>query len=252
MAATLLLTACSAEEEPQVATAAVARGDVQEVVEAPGTVQPRASSTVRAPAGGTVATLQVSDGQRVEAGQVLLTIDSPQARDALAQAEEADEQAAGSTSRRSSGSSPAQLAAQQRRARADAGARFDEAERQAAAVADPVAREAALAAVRSSRTQYDLLAAQTQALVEQVGTGLGSVDAAVASLGQAQRVQTRAAVSAARATVDALTVRAPIGGTVSLAATGGAGSGLPAGAEGLLRGSGVELPAGALGGGSAG
>ncbi|WP_432572897.1 efflux RND transporter periplasmic adaptor subunit [Kineococcus sp. SYSU DK005] len=252
VAAVLALAGCSSEEAPVVTTAEVGRGDVQEVVEAPGTVQPRASSTVQAPASGTVATLQVADGQRVEAGQVLATIDSPQARDALAQAEEADEQAAAPGRSSSSGRTPAQLAAQQRRARADAAARFEEAERQAAQLPDPVAREAALAAVRSSRTQYDLLAAQTQALVEQVSAGLGGVDDAVAALGQAQRVQTRAAVTAARATVEALTVRAPIAGTVSLAAAGGASGGLPAGAESLLQQGGLSLPQGALAGAGAG
>ncbi|WP_432488976.1 efflux RND transporter periplasmic adaptor subunit [Kineococcus sp. SYSU DK018] len=253
-AAALLLTGCGGEEEVSaVAVGQVQRGSVQEVVEAPGTVQPRASSTVHAPATGTVATLQVGDGEQVQAGQVLLTIDSPQARDALEQAERADAQAARSGSGSSAGADPEELAAQQRRAAADAQARFAQAEQQAAAVPDPVAREAALAAVRSSRTQYELLAAQTQALVEQVSAGLGDVDDAVAALGQAQRVQTRAAVSAARATVDALTVRAPIAGTVSLAATGAAGGGaLPAGAENLLRGSGVSLPSEALAGAASG
>ncbi|WP_432498021.1 efflux RND transporter periplasmic adaptor subunit [Kineococcus auxinigenes] len=247
--ATLLLAGCGSSEEPAVSTAPVERGSVQEVVEAPGTVQPRASSTVQAPATGTVATLEVTDGQQVQAGQVLMTIDSPQALDALEQAQRADARAADAGSSPSSAADPDELAAQQRRARADAQARFQQAEDQARALPDPVAREAALAAVRSSRTQYELLAAQTQALVEQVGAGLGGVDAAVAALGQTQRVQTRAAVAAARATVDALTVRAPIAGTVSLAATGApAGAALPAGAQSLLQGSGVSLPAGALAG----
>ncbi|WP_432501150.1 efflux RND transporter periplasmic adaptor subunit [Kineococcus arenarius] len=247
--AILLLAGCGSEEEPAVRTAPVERGSVQEVVEAPGTVQPRASSTVQAPATGTVATLEVTDGQQVQAGQVLMTIDSPQAHDALEEAERADARAADAGSGSSAGTDPDELAAQQRRARADAQARFQQAEEQARALPDPVAREAALAAVRSSRTQYELLAAQTQALVEQVGAGLDGVDAAVAALGQAQRVQTRAAVAAARATVEALTVCAPIAGTVSLAATGApAGAALPAGAQSLLQGSGVSLPAGALDG----
>lgn len=249
----LLLAGCSQEEEPTVTTRAVTRGDVQEVVDATGVVQPRASSTVSTPAGGTVATLLVTDGQEVTAGQVLATIDSPSARDNLAQAQQADAEAAESGGGGSSASSASQVARDQRRAKADATARFDEAQRQAETIADPAARQAALAAVQSSRTQYDLLAAQTDALVSQVNNGLGNLDSAVASLGQAQRLQTRAAVSAAQATVDALTVTAPIAGRVSLAATGGgSSSSLPAGAEGLLAQSGVSLPAGALGGGGAG
>nr|WP_276612061.1 HlyD family efflux transporter periplasmic adaptor subunit [Kineococcus vitellinus] len=240
---------CSSEEEPEVTTRAVTRGDVREVVEAPGTVQPRASAVVKAPAAGTVATLQVGDGQDVQAGQVLMTIDSPSAVANLEQARRADAEAADGGPSQSSAVSASQLERQQRRARADAEARFAAAEQQAQAIPDPAAQAAALAAVQSSRTQYQLLSAQTQALVDQVNAGLGNVDAAVASLSQAQRVQTRAAVQAAQATVDALTVVAPIAGKVSLAASGGAGSpALPAGAEQLLAGSGVQLPGGALGG----
>ena len=253
VAVLVVAAGCGSDDEPVTSTAAVARGDVAEVVDAPGTVQPRASAVVKAPAAGTVATLLVADGQQVAAGDVLMTIDSPSAEANLEQAEAADAEAASSASSGSSARSSSQVAAQQRRAAADAQARFAEAEQQAQAIADPAARAAALAAVQSSRTQYQLLSSQTQALVDQVNSGLGNLDSAVESLGQAQRVQTRAAVAAARATVDALTVKAPISGKVSLAATGGAGSpALPAGAEQLLAGSGVQVPQGALGGGDAG
>jgi hypothetical protein len=60
-----------------------------------------------------------------------------------------------------------------------------------------------------------------------VDAGLGSIERAAAALASAQRVQTRAAVAAAQATVDALTVRAPIPGTVVLGGvSAGADSGL--------------------------
>ncbi|PRY18100.1 RND family efflux transporter MFP subunit [Kineococcus rhizosphaerae] len=245
-AAVLLVAAgCSDDDATSsFATGTVARGDVQQVVDATGQVQPRASAVVKAPAAGTVATLAVSDGQVVQAGQVLMTISSPSAVQALESAKQADADAARSGSSGSSGSSAkssAQLAAQQKKADADAQQRFDEAQAQAQAIADPAAQAAALAAVRSSRTQYQLLSSQTQALIDQVNAGLGNLDSAVASLGSAQRVQTRAAVAAAQATVDALTVVAPISGKVSLGSTGGGGgSALPAGAEALLAGSGLS------------
>ncbi|WP_345713753.1 efflux RND transporter periplasmic adaptor subunit, partial [Kineococcus glutinatus] len=75
-----LLTGCSGEDVPPVRTAEVTRGDVVEVVEAPGTVVPRAQATLSAPAAGTVASLAVVDGQEVAAGQELFVVDSPQAR----------------------------------------------------------------------------------------------------------------------------------------------------------------------------
>ncbi|NAZ80525.1 efflux RND transporter periplasmic adaptor subunit [Kineococcus sp. R8] len=254
-AATLLLAGCSSDEAPTVRTAAVQRGDVTEVVEAPGTVQPRASSAVSAPASGTVATLLVGDGQEVQAGQVLMTIDSPQARATLEQAEQADRDAAASSSPAGGSTADARrLAASQATADREAQARFADAQAAAEALTDPAARAQALAAVQTSKTQYDLLTQQTRALLQQVQSGLGDLGGAVASLGQAQRLQTRAAVSAAQATVEALTVKAPISGRVSLAATGGGGGGaaLPAGAEGLLQSSGITLPQGALSGAGGG
>ncbi|WP_432512430.1 efflux RND transporter periplasmic adaptor subunit [Kineococcus sp. SYSU DK001] len=245
VAGVLVLAGCGGDEDAaRIGLGTVGRGDVRQVVDAAGQVQPRNSAVLKAPAAGTVATLAVGDGQEVQAGQVLMTIDSPSAVQALEQAEAADAEAARSGSGKSSAQSSSQVAAQQRRAQRDAQARFAEAEAQAQAIADPAARAAALAAVQSSRTQYQLLASQTQALVDQVNSGLGNLDAAVESLNSAQRVQTRAAVAAARATVDALTVVAPISGRVSLGSGGGGGgSGLPAGAEQLLAGSGVSLPA---------
>jgi hypothetical protein len=78
-----------------------------------------------------------------------------------------------------------------------------------------------------SRAEAEYAAARAQALTALRGIeqGIGSVTAAVASLGAAQRVQTQAAVSVAQATVDALVIRAPISGTVQLGGEGGAASG---------------------------
>lgn len=245
-ASALLLAGCSSDDAPAVKTATVGRGDVTEVVEAPGTVQPRASASVSAPAAGTVATLLVADGQEVQAGQVLMTIDSPSARAQLASAQQADRDAAASSSSGGSSADARKLAATQAASDRDAQARFADAQTAAEALTDPDARAQALAAVQTSKTQYDLLTQQTRALVQQVQSGLGDLGGAVASLGQAQRLQTRAAVSAATATVEALTVKAPISGRVSLSATGGGGgSSLPAGAAGLLAQSGISLPSGA-------
>lgn len=246
-----LLTACSGDSATDVTTAKAARGDVVEVVDAAGSIVARASSTVTAAAGGTVEALGVADGQQVKVGQVLLRLRSPQAVSALEQAESADESAASGAT-----SSPgaAGLSAAQRRSREQALAGFADARAQAAQITDLPARTQALAALDQARAQYDLLTAQTDELVGQVNAGLRSVDAAVRSLTQAQRLQTRAAVAAAQSVVDSLVVRAPIAGRVSFGtgAGGSAGGGLPAGADALLRQSGVDLGAAAASGAGAG
>ncbi len=93
----------SGDDATKIGTGEVTRGDVQQVVDAAGQVQPRASSVLTAPAAGSVATLAVTDGQEVQAGQVLMTIDSPSAEQALEQAKSADAEAARSGSGSGSG-----------------------------------------------------------------------------------------------------------------------------------------------------
>src|SRR5213076_2152200 len=55
--------------------------------------------------------------------------------------------------------------------------------------------------------------------IRAVDTGIGNLSAALVSLTGAQRSQATAAVTAAQRAVDALTIRAPIGGTVELGRT---------------------------------
>ncbi|PPK94681.1 RND family efflux transporter MFP subunit [Kineococcus xinjiangensis] len=249
-----LVSGCSEEEGVAVRTATVERGDVVEIVEAPGTIVPRAAAVLTAPAAGTVATLSVSDGQEVHAGQEILVIESPDARDALARAQAADAQAARSA--RTPAPGRRGTTAEQRRAREEALRGFADARARAEQIPDEAARTQALAALDAARAQYDLLSAQSEQLAGQVEAGLASVGSALSSLGQAQRVQTRAAVEAAQRVVDSLVVRAPIAGRVWLAGGGGGGGGaaaLPPGAAGLLAAGGVQLPdAGDAGGASAG
>src|SRR5262245_28261691 len=82
---TVLLTACSSTEAPRVQIGEVGRAPVSEVVEAPATVGARATATLRSPAAGTVATIYVRDGDRVDKGQIIAKIRSPQAQDQLKQ-----------------------------------------------------------------------------------------------------------------------------------------------------------------------
>jgi multidrug efflux pump subunit AcrA (membrane-fusion protein) len=246
VAGVLLVSACSGDDSDGIRVDDVSRATVVEVVEAPATVTARASATVTAAASGTVARLRVRDGQRVRAGKVLLRIESPEARRTLRQAQRADAKAAAAGS---GGGAPVTLAGA-READASAQRAFDRAERAARRIPDKRARVQALSALRVSKTQYESARAAADRAAAQLAAGLGSLSDAVAALSSAQRVQTRAAVSVAKRTVRALTVRSPIAGTVSLSPPPDGGS---SGASDLLS----QLPeslqsqAGqALGGGS--
>jgi HlyD family secretion protein len=215
LAAVLALGACSGVHGPKIIVALVARATVTEVVEAPATVTPKATATLSATSDGQVAELRVRDGQQVRAGQVLLRIESPTARRSLRQAKAADADAA------SAGSVPAVgggLSAQQAQADATAARAFTRARRAASRINDSQVRRQALAAVQAAEAQYAAARAQARSAVAQFQAGFGSLAAAVSALSSAQRVQTHAAVMAARRTVAGLVLRAPIAGTVSLTA----------------------------------
>lgn len=227
-----LLAGCSGGGGPRVAVGPVGLHDVVELVNAPATVAARAESTVSAPATGTVAEVLVRDGATVRAGQPLVRIASPSAQERLRQAEAADAQAASATPRVAT----PRLTGFQGQVDTTATAAFAAARQAAAAV--PVAqRPAALAAVAQAEAQYAAARAQALAALRSLEQGIGSVAGALASLGQAQRVQTRAAVAIARSTVDALLVRAPINGTVQLGgSTSSGGNGGAGGLDALLGG----------------
>jgi multidrug efflux pump subunit AcrA (membrane-fusion protein) len=211
--ALLTVGACTGGDDGRVTVADVRRATVTEVVEAAATVSAKATATVSAPSDGQVAQLRVREGQQVRTGQVLMRLESPSARRALRQARAADANAA------AGGSVPAVgggLSAQQRQANRAAEQAFTQARRAAGRITDPQVRRQALAAVRASEAQYAAAQAQAQGAIEQFRSGFGSLADAVSALSSAQRVQTRAAVEAARRTVRALVVRSPITGTVSL------------------------------------
>jgi len=213
--AALSVAGCSGGSGPDVEVADVGRATVVEVVEAPATVSARAAATVTAPADGTVAALRVREGQQVQAGQVLLRVESPDARRRLRQALQADAQAASAGTPGSAGAVDLTAAN-----RADAAAQraFARARRAALRIPPGPARVQALSALRVSQSQYRAARASANQASQALAAGLGSLSDAVTALSAAQRVQTRAAVDAARREVAALTVRAPVAGTVSLSA----------------------------------
>ena len=201
---TLAVTGCSGDGGAGVQVAKVGRATVVEVVEAPATVTARASAAVSSPADGSVAELRVREGQQVRAGQVLLRVESPDARRRLRQALRADARAA---SAGTSGGVAVDLSG---------AAQADAADRRAFARARRAAQRIPAGPARQ-QAQYRAARDRADAAARQLATGIGSLTDAVAALSSAQRVQTRAAVDVARRSVSALTVRSPIDGSVSLA-----------------------------------
>ncbi|MFP3964263.1 HlyD family efflux transporter periplasmic adaptor subunit [Actinomadura fulvescens] len=218
------LSACSGDDESdRVRLGKVARSDVAEVVEAPGTVSARASATLRASAEGTIERLYVGDGDRVREGDVLARIGSPTAREQLAQAREADGSLAGGGV-----SMPAALDMSGLQRRTDRSARrgFAAARKVALKIPDLRQRALVLAGIARAEGEYQAAAAAARDAVARLNAGLGSVGNAFSSITAAQRVQTRAAVRAAERTVKALTIKAPFDGVVSLGGPAGGGGGL--------------------------
>lgn len=225
VSAALTVAGCSKSSERAISLAPVTRETVTEVVEAPATVTARATAGLTAPADGTVAELRVRDGQSVPAGTVLMRIESPSARQRLRDAESADRQASAGRVRLPG----ADLSGLQAQADASAEAAFSAARAAADALPTPELRAAAHAREAAAEARYAAARASAADAARRFNAGLGSVSSALSSLATASRVQTRAAVALARSTVDALVVRAPISGLVSLGA--GAPGAKPGGAD---------------------
>src|SRR5262245_45290000 len=150
-AAALLLGGCAGGGGHDIVVGQVGRADVKEIVEAPATVVARASARVTSPASGTIARLSVKEGQRVRAGQLLLEIDSPDAQEQLAQAEQAHDAA---LSGAAVSVPPADLSQTQNATDAAATAAFVQDRRAAEQIPDKATREALLAQVGQSQAAY--------------------------------------------------------------------------------------------------
>ncbi|GAA3738848.1 hypothetical protein GCM10022225_22290 [Plantactinospora mayteni] len=256
LAATVLfgLSAASCESDDLVGLASVERADVAELVDAPASVTARAAATLSAPADGTLAELRVRPGALVKPGRVLAVVDSPSARDRLAKARRALDAARGA-GRGGGGTDLSRLRRGTDRAAAQA---FRAARDAADKLTDPGARAALLAQVRIAERQYEAAAETAEAALRAVQRGVAGLNSAVRALSAAQRLQAEQAYDLAKATVDALVLRAPIGGVVQLGGpvspAAGAGSaealaGLLGATGGLGAPAGVD-PSGMLGGGN--
>ncbi|PWU43090.1 efflux transporter periplasmic adaptor subunit, partial [Micromonospora globispora] len=117
---------------------------------------------------------------------------------------------------------------------------FDAAREAAGKIGDPQLRSALLLQVESAQRQYESAARAADRAVNAVQRGVAGLNSAVGALSTAQRLQAQQAYDLAKATVDALTLRAPIAGVVQ---PGGTRTAAPTDLAGLL---------GAAGGGPAG
>jgi len=220
-AAAVVLTGCTGDDSGGVEVATVGRSTVTEVVEAPATVEARATTTLTSPAAGEVARVFVRDGQRVGAGTLIARISSPETTGRLTQARAQLAQAGSSAP-----GQPSYVSVGAAQAQADTAAHgaFAGARKAAGQIPDPRLRAAALTQVASAEQQYALAAAQARSAIAAINSGIGGLSAALTSLTAAQRVQAQVAVDAAERAVEALDVRAPIEGTVQLGGSTAVGS----------------------------
>ncbi|MFF5053566.1 efflux RND transporter periplasmic adaptor subunit [Micromonospora sp. NPDC000663] len=233
LTAVVVLTATTAascgDDDPDLALASAARNPVTEVIDAPATVTARAAATLTAPADGTLSSLRVQPGQQVRRGQVLAVVDSPSAQQRLRQAKEALTAA----KRAGRGASTGDLTGSRRSTDKAADEAFDAARKAAEKIADPQLRDALLTQVTSAQRQYAAAARSADQAVRAVQRGINGLSSAVGALSAAQRLQAQQAYDLAKATVDALTLRAPIAGVVQPGGTR-AGGAADAGLAGLL------------------
>lgn len=221
-------TGCTSNTNSGVQVAAVGYATVAQVVQAPANIIPKAQVTLSAAADGTVAKLDVQDGQRVTKGQLLGVISSPAAQQQLDQAQKAADQAA---SAGGSGIEPTSdgFTEAAYSARSSANRSFGQAKKAADEITDPTLRKALLDQISATQSSYDAAISAVTDTITQFQQGLASASQVLSALGQAQQTQAQAAVDVAQRTVDALTVTAPVSGVVTLgsgqASTGSSGLG---------------------------
>ena len=192
------LTAASCGGETPLSLGNASLGTVAELVEAPATVTAQSAVTLSAPTAGTLAAVYVNSGDAVKTGRVLALIDSPEAEEQLAQAKAALDAA------NRAGGGFGGAAAKAFAAAREAGKK----------ISDPGVRDALLAQAQAAQKQYDAAARAAGAAIRSVQRGVGRLSSAISALSAAQRLQAKQAYDLAKATVDALVLRAPMSGVV--------------------------------------
>jgi multidrug efflux pump subunit AcrA (membrane-fusion protein) len=215
--AALGLAGCSGGGSDGIGVATVGYATVAQVVQASANILPKAQVTLPAPTAGTLATLDVHDGEQVRAGQVLGVISSPSTQQQLAEARQALAQAPSAGSAGSGvGQSAAGFSAVAASDQSSADAAFTRASQEAEKIPDASLRAALLSEIKAARSSFAASMDSLNAAVAAFQQGLGSASQVLDALTQTTRTQDQAAVDAAQAAVNALTITAPLSGTVSL------------------------------------
>ena len=215
VAVAVAVAGCTSNANSGIQVAAVGYSTVAQVVQAPANIIPKAQVTLSAAADGTVAKLDVQDGQRVTKGQLLGVISSPTAQQQLASAQKAADQAsaAGGSGIQPTGDGFTQAA---NSAQSSADQSFSQAKKAADEITDPTLRKALLDQIAATQSSYDAAISAVTSTITQFQQGLASAGQVLSALGQAQQTQAQAAVDVAQRTVDALTITAPMSGVVTL------------------------------------
>lgn len=189
----LLLASCdspgsSTSEEP---TDAAFTQDTGDVVSATGEVRPARWANLSLPMGGTIANIQVEEGQDVGAGESLLVVDAVQQERAVAEASAALSAAEARLAQIQAGSNPQDVVAAEQ---AVAAARASEGVAQAQVTA---------AEVEQGRAQTAVSSAQAQVAIAEAGVKIAEAELARASAGARSEdlASARAALNKARAAV---------------------------------------------------
>lgn len=222
----------------------VTTGSVSQTIAAPATLAPAARRTVTAPASGRVAEILVESGDRVEAGELVLRLESTSLEAAIGQAQ-AGLDAAGALG----GITPAvdlsvliePIRSQVQEVVPPA---LDALEAQAEEVDDEDVRAQLLLRLNDARTRYrEVVDDLARAEAEARATARRST-AAQRAAAEAQRRQAQAALDAAQEREDELAVTSPITGVIELSegdevrtAAPNVGAELPPEVSGLLGGS---------------
>jgi len=238
LALLLALAGCSSGADKRFAAAVVRPATVVERVSAPGAVQAAAVADLVAPATAKIQTLRVADGATVRHGQVLAQLSSAQVDASIRQAQAALGSASslgGIIPSLPTGAALAALDQLQQQVSSSSGAVLDAL--RATLPLLPKAQRAAVqarldqAAQRVATAQQAAAAAARQA-ASAVNQQTAALRDAIGAATAAQRGQAQLALDLANQQKAALTLRAPLAGTVQLGRSA-AGSGSSGGVAGL-------------------